>query len=224
MITPDPLDQLRRALMLHGTTVPGGPTPECLDDDTIGALAEGSLDAAARAAVLPHLVGCPRCRGAVASVARALADSAVAREVRSAEGAGRRRFYRIALPVAAAAALVLVLAWPRRGDERGPLHRAPTITAPAAPVPTSPIGTVAGADILRWAAVAGADRYRVTLFDAGGRVLYEAQLADTVVALPDSIVLVPGRPYLWKVEARTGWDRWSASAVVEFSIAEGARR
>jgi len=55
-------------------------------------------------------------------------------------------------------------------------------------------------------------------------VLFETQLADTLAALPDSILLDPGRPYLWKVEARTGWQRWSASGLVEFSIAGGAPR
>ena len=78
--------------------------------------------------------------------------------------------------------------------------------------------------ILESLPVAGADRYRVTLFDGGGRVLFETQLADTLAALPDSILLDPGRPYLWKVEARTGWQRWSASGLVEFSIAGGPPR
>jgi len=31
--------------------------------------------------------------------------------------------------------------------------------------------------------------------------------------------LVSGRPYLWKVEARIGFDRWVTSTLVEFSIA-----
>jgi len=78
---------------------------------------------------------------------------------------------------------------------------------------------VANADTLRWLGVPGADRYRVTVFDAPGQVRYETQLAGTVALLPDTVVLVAGRPYLWKVEARTGWDRWSASELVEFSLA-----
>jgi hypothetical protein len=155
----------------------------------------------------------------VASLARALADSGVAREVERVEGGGRRRFYRIALPVAAAAALLLVLAWPRGLQDGMPPHRALPITTSGAPVPVSPVGTVAVAGVLRWTAVAGADRYRVTLSDAGGRVLYEMQVADTVAALPDSLVLVPGRSYVWLVEARIGFERWSVSRLVEFSVA-----
>ncbi len=90
---PEPLDMLRQLLAKRVKTE--APTPECLDDDTIAALAEGSLDAAARQAVLPHVAGCARCRGAVASVARALSDSAVAREVASVESGRRRRFYKV---------------------------------------------------------------------------------------------------------------------------------
>jgi hypothetical protein len=61
----------------------------------------------------------------------------------------------------------------------------------------------------------------VTLFDAQGEVLYETEVNDTTAALPDSVRLIPERPYLWKVQARTGWDRWSASDLVEFTIARG---
>lgn len=215
MIPPEPADLLRQ--VLEARVRLGTPTPECLDDDTVAALADGTLDVAVRAAVLSHVGACPPCRSAVGSVAQALADPAVAREVAGAQGA-RRRLSWIALPLAAAAVLLLVT-WPPPLDELGPVHRAPPITAATTPVPLAPIGAVAEADVLRWSAVAGADRYRVTLFDAAGRVVYEARLTDTVTALPDSVALAPGRPYLWKVEARTGFDRWAASELVEFSIA-----
>ena len=202
---------------------PQVPTPDCLNDDMVAALAEGSLDAAARAEAFPHLASCEWCRAAVASVAIALADPAVAREVRAAEGPARRRFYRWSVPAAAAAAVILLLSWPPATDEPGPTHRAPTITAAPAPSPMSPVGAVAAAPVLRWAAVDGADRYRVTLFDGDGAVLYETELADTVAPVPGMVRLLPGRPYLWKVEARTDFDRWVGSKLVEFSIA-GPRR
>jgi hypothetical protein len=214
----DPLEPVRRTLRAQART--GALTPECLDDETLAGLADGSIDPKTRAAALPHVAGCPRCRGAVASVAQALADAAVAREIEGVEGTGRRRSYRIALPLAAAA-LLLLLVWPRRVDDGGPTHRDPPADA-SAPVPIAPIGVVADATTLLWTAVAGADRYRVTLSDAEGRVLYDTQLADTVAALPDSIALISGRSYVWMVEARTGFDRWSTSRLVEFSIGGGA--
>jgi len=211
---PDPLDLLRDSLGALGSE---SRTPDCLDDDTVAALAAGTVDAAARTRALAHLAVCPRCRHAVASVARVLTDPAVAREVAAAERGGRRLPYGVALS-AAAAALLLWLAGPRLLDLGRPVHRAPPLTG-AVPVPASPAGVVADADTLRWLAVPGADRYRVTMFDAPGRVLYETQLVDTVAILPDTVGLVAGRPYLWKVEARTGWDRWTASQLVEFSLA-----
>ena len=194
-------------------------TPDCLGDDTIAALAEGTLDDAARAAVLPHLAGCARCRRAVASVAGALADPRVARAVAAIERP-QRRLLRIALPVAAAAAVLLVFAWPREAG-REPGHRAPP-DATALPVPVSPVGVVAEAKALQWTAVRDADRYRVTLSEADGHLLYEAEVSDTVVALPDSITLSPGRAYVWLVEARTAFDRWTTSPLVEFSTAKAA--
>jgi len=198
-------------------------TPACLDEGTIARLADGTLDAGARAAALPHLAACAACRTSVASVARALADPDVAREVAAVRGVLRRRVYRILVPLAAAAALAVILARPLP-DVDQTLHRAPTITAGAAPAAVAPVGRVAGASALRWAAVEGADRYRVTLFDADGRVLYETELAGTTAAIPDSVSLVSGQRYLWKVEARTGFDRWSASELIEFSIARGPPR
>jgi hypothetical protein len=56
------------------------------------------------------------------------------------------------------------------------------------------------------------------LFHADGRVLYLLELPDTAAALPDSIGLIPGSSYLWMVEARTGWDRWSSSRLFQFAV------
>ena len=215
MPDPDPLDLVRDSL---GTQPgPESRTPDCLDDDTIAALAAGTVDGTARGRALAHLAGCARCRHAVASVARALTDPVVAREVAAAERRARRLPYRLALS-AAAAAILLLLAGPRLLELGRPVHRAPPLTG-TVPVPASPVGVVANADTLRWLALPGADRYRVTLFDAAGQALYETQLAGTVTVLPDTVVLVAGRPYLWKVAARTGWDRWSPSELVQFSLA-----
>lgn len=211
MIPPEEIEMLRQVLAARAEG--REPSPDCLDDDTVAALAEGSLDALLRERAVAHLATCAHCRLAVASVARALGDRAVARATGG--GGGRwRRLVRIALP-AAAAALVLLVLWPRPANDGGQ-HRAPGKDA-TAPLPIAPVGAVARADALRWTMVPGADRYRVTLYDARGAVLYETQVGDTTATLPDSVSVVPGRSYLWKVEARTGWDRWSASTLVEFS-------
>lgn len=212
MRSDESFEELRRVL---DTRVRSDATSgECLDDDTIGGLADGTLDPALRARVLPHLAGCPRCRTTLASVTRALAEPAVARGIRAAEP-GPRRLYRIAVPLAAAAVLLLLLRSPIQDGG----HRGGGVSVPNAPVPVSPVGTVAAASVLVWTRVPGADGYRITLFDAEGRVAYETRATDTAASLPDSVVLVARRPYLWKVEARTGFDRWVTSELVEFSIA-----
>jgi hypothetical protein len=201
------------------------PGPDCLDPGTVAAVADGALDGKPRERAFDHVARCAHCQAAIASLARALGSPVVAREI----GSGHSRWNRlprIAIPLAAAA-MLLVLVWPGQREDGGepePRHRAPTITAAPEPAAMWPLGTVKAAGFLRWGSVSGADLYRVTLFDAEGRVLYESQLADTVAALPDSITLVAGPRYLWKVEARTGWDRWSASRLVEFSLAPGVIR
>ena len=156
-------------------------TPQCLSEAAVAAFVDGQSAGAAREATVAHLAGCARCRAMVASVARLAAAEGVALEAPAAQPLWRRW----QVPVAAAAALLLVvLTWPRGNDQIGTGHRAPTITAAAAPVPLAPVAAVAEARVLRWSAVPGADRYHVTLFDAGGRVRYESQLADTVAASP----------------------------------------
>jgi hypothetical protein len=217
MNRPEDADVLRDALLLVEPTGIAG--PDCLDDETIAALAEGSMPGA-----IGHLATCSHCRRAVGSVARALADPGIAAEI-APVAAGRRRFpFKLVVPFAAAAALLLMvrLDW-RQATPPSP-HRAPTITASAAPLPLAPLGSVTGPGALRWSSISAADRYRVTLFDGSGRTAFEAQVADTVLALPDSIGLVAGQAYWWKVEARIGRDRWVASDLVDFTISRGVSR
>ena len=211
---PDPLELLRQTPAPRDRAEPSSP---CLEQDMLLGWVDGTLDAEASRAVILHLAECAGCRTAAASLAGALADPAVAREVASLEGRRSRWLYPVSISAAAAAVLVLAVL-PGRTPERLPGHRAPTITAGTAPVALAPVGTVAGAGRLQWSSVPGAGRYRVTLFDASGRVLYETSLADTVVALPDSLHLAPGRRLLWKVEARIGYSRWVSSPLTEFVI------
>jgi hypothetical protein len=178
-----------------------------------------------RSVALVHLASCARCRAALASLARALADPDVAREVNLLEAAPGHRWHRFVLPAAAAAAIFLFLGpldlfWQRPVN----LHRAPTLTNGSLPTTVTPQGAVADVAELRWTPVEGADRYRVTVFDAEGRVVYEVEPVTAVAPFPDSVQLTPGRQYLWKVEARVGFDRWVASDMVGFSLESRRRR
>ncbi len=213
-----------------------GDSDPCLDESTLAPLADDSGATMATDEQIAHLARCAHCRHELASLASLLADPQVAEEIRELEPfsistpASRRRF---AFPVRgisalAAAAVVLVLvspagervsrSTPRRDSVEATSHRAPTITASEAPVPKSPVGDVDAVAGFRWNAVRGADRYRLTLYNDAGHVMYEAQLLDTTLALPDSVVALPGRSYLWQVEARTALDRWTPPELVEFRV------
>ena len=137
----------------------------------------------------------------------------------------RRWLIGFAVPAAAAAVFLLaVLGRDGRVGEPSPGHRAPEATAADQPVAITPLGTVPQPQVLQWGTVGGTDRYRVTMYHADGRVLYERELADTAAVMPDSIHLTPGERYFWKVVARTGWDRWSSSRLFEFSVARSGVR
>ena len=216
----DHLDRLRGYFHTRETPIA---KPDCLDEHTVAALAEGTLDAAARGRALAHVATCALCRRAVASVAEALADGPITHEIEIVEGRRRRRgpILWIAVPLAAAAT-VLVLLWSPAAD-RFPGHRGPPTSA-MTPILRSPVGAVAAVSDLRWSHVTGADRYRVTVFDATGGVVFAMEATDTVALFPDSIALVPGASYLWKVDARTGFDRWAASELAAFRVAGPQRR
>lgn len=202
-------------------------TSDCLDDDIVAAAAEGRLPDTERGVILTHLAACDRCRAVVASVALAMADPSVAQAARvaSVHHAARRPHLRmVAATVAAAAAVILVLALPSRLDEPLPTHRAPPITAGVAPEAVFPVGAVSEARNLHWTSVPGAERYRVTLYDADGGVRYEAELTGTDLVLPDSVAPTGGRSYFWQVDARLGFDRWATSELIEFSVGQDFRR
>jgi hypothetical protein len=218
---PDPFSDLRSQRWNESA---GERSPDCLGDEVIAALADGGLDPASRADAVRHAARCVHCRRSLASLARALESPEVAAAVPRVDHGGRR-ILRIG-GTAAAAAILLIAVLGRSSwlDPSTVAHRAPATNSVGQPEAIAPLGAVTPPRLLRWRAVAGTDRYRVTLFHADGRVLYETELPDTSAPLPDSVTLSPGARYLWKVEARTGWNRWSASHLFEFSVAASRSR
>ena len=122
----------------------------------------------------------------------------------------------VGLPLAAAATLLLVFSATRLGDGAPAPHRGSPDSE--VPVAMAPIGEVAEVPLLQWAPVLGADRYRVTIFDAESRIVLTEEVGDTLLVLPESLSFEFGKPYVWLVSARTGWDRWSASAPTTFTL------
>lgn len=212
-------------------------TEDCLDEMTVARIAEQGVELSEHPELIAHLAGCANCREQVGSVARLLRDASVAAEVErvdSAPPAPRARRWIIvgagAFAAIAAAATFMVVGsgdgtnvnQPLIAAVDGDAHREPSMTTTVAPSLIAPVGAVA-ADTFRWTSVPRADRYRLTVFDREGRTMWEVEGNDTAVARPDSIAGQRGTAYLWKVEARTGWNRWVASELVEFSVAHAGR-
>ena len=179
-----------------------------LESGEVAAYLDGTLSPSDRVRVEAHAQECDVCRHELIEVARLLRT--------------RPRRYRWYLPVgvAAAAALAFFVFGPWSGEEPAgsPGYREPAVTTTVSPNVIAPRGTIAAARMLVWTGVPHADRYRLTVFDGTGRVVWEAQTSDTATLLPDSIRFQPGASYIWKVEARTSWNRWVSSDLVEFSI------
>jgi hypothetical protein len=163
-----------------------------------------------QAAIEAHLADCPECREEVVALRRLPSFEARARWlVRTGVAAGL---------AAAAVALLMV----RGGVEPRPgpsTHREPEQGATTSLVPISPVGRVNPPVTLAWSPIRNGALYRVTLFDAEGMVLYRRDVTDSTLPLPDSIKLLAGRSYFWKVESDTGWSRWVGSRLAEFSVA-----
>ena len=182
--------------------------------DDVAAYVDRGLAAPERARVEEHLAACAACRTEVVAVAR------LSRTL-----AARRRWAVMAPLAAAAAVLVLLFApWQRPGQHAAPVLREPAVTATVAPAPIMPRGGVATLPALIWSSVPHADRYQVTLYDEAGSVLWETHTADTAVAVPETVRLIPGVPHYWKVAARTELGRWVASDLTSFTLSRARPR
>lgn len=211
----------------------------CLDEEQVAELVDGGLERAGREPLMAHLLSCQACRRAVASVVGALRSSDVAEAIGMLEehSAGRsgpsttsparqrssrtRRIGLTAVGLAAAAGLagLLLLRGPAIDPESDEPHRAPAPILESVPRPMTPSGAVNLLDEFRWSPVAAAESYRVILFDWEGEVLWQVETSQTRITLADTVPLMSGRPYFWKVEARVGLERWLDSGLTEFSVA-----
>ena len=197
-----------------GTSLNAGISMAHFAPEQIAAFLGQTLAPDERRRVESHLLECGECRTEVLEVER------IARSV-----PGPRRW--AAVPILAAAAAALVLVVTQIGRPAAPVHREPTVQSSLAPATVTPSGSVARLEQLAWTGVVGADRYRVAVFDADGRVLWETTVSDTATSVPPSIAVLldPSAAYFWSVRARVAWDRWTESGLTEFRVVEpGAMR
>jgi hypothetical protein len=196
-----------------------------LESGEVAAYLDGALAPSDRSRVEAHAAECDMCRTELIEAASLLRARPRV-----------RRWYVPAGAVAAAAAAVVLLIWgrPDNAPAGAAGYREPAVTTSVAPAVVAPRGVVSPAPVnvpegaprgvpsngrlFVWTAVPRADRYRLTLFDGTGAVVWETQTPDTAAQLPDSIRIRTRATYLWKVEAQTGWNRWVSSDLVEFSV------
>jgi len=185
-----------------------------LTEDQLVAFLGHELGTEERLALDLHLARCAECRDELVAVTEILQPEHTDRP-------DRKVAWRVLAPVAAAAAAVFLIVagpWGPNGSDDAPQHRDAPAQASAIPTPVAPVGTVPAVEQLVWQGMDGADRYRLTLFDAEGEVLWKSTTPDTALDLPKSVVLIPGSRYLWRLEARVGWDMWEASELIDFLI------
>lgn len=181
--------------------------PDHLTAGEIAGYLDRDLAEADRHRVEHHLEACAECRGELTAVAR-LADShAPAPSIRPLP---TPRPARRQLPLALAGALAAGLAAlflirpgivgnaPRREPVRAPdFGEGRARLEIVSPSPDSIVA--ANRLALTWHS-SQASLYRVTVLSESADPLYTADTRDTSIALPDSITLLPGRTYFWRVE------------------------
>jgi anti-sigma factor RsiW len=164
----------------------------------------GSLEASAHTRVERHLADCRPCANEIGDLVRL---------------SGRKRSWFRPVPagaMAAAAAALFLVVWINRPSTQEPAAtREQPLAGIAAPAPLSPSGRAAAPVVFRWAAEGGL-QYRVVLFDSLGSAIFDSVAPAGALSLPDSVRLVPGALYLWKVEAEVAPDRWVSSELVRF--------
>ena len=200
----------------------------CLDEMAIAALAEGVATDDARAAATAHLVTCSSCRSQLTELRAALGDAEYTAALPRTGAPGRPSKSFVgrmsAAGIAAAAVLVFAIGLNvTRQDTSAPM-RDETGALVVAPLALAPVDIVSGAPVFRWSSVPRANRYRVRVFTPDGVVVWETQTSDTTAVPPSSSTLQRATRYLWKVEARTDFDRWVGSELTEFKVSNDGVR
>ena len=170
-----------------------------LSDADLAGYLDRDLTPEERRHVETHIDRCATCRGELSALSRVV--HAESRDQRR-PGRGRRWW----IPAAAAAAVVALLA-PRLTTNAPDADLAPrtrrVIDSDGRPHLTivSPTdGAVTGRPfVFTWRA-GSADVYRIVVVTESGEVVWSTDTSDTTVALPDSVLLQPGRAYFWHVD------------------------
>ena len=179
-----------------------------LDPQDVAAYLDRVVSEIERERIDAHLAECEACRSEVTALTPIISRPVPLRR---------------AAPWLAAAAMVVVLAWPRDARIPANVHRESPVTATVSPRALSPSGETELPLTLRWSSVPLANSYLARIYDAQGSVLFERETTDTLLMV-GRMGLRPGTSYYWKVEARSGFDRSATSPLTEFTLRSGNGR
>lgn len=193
------------------------PDPDHTSAAQVSAYLERTLPGADRTRVEAHLAECGECRREVVEISRLLR----ARPRRLAIG-------RWAAAAGIAATLVLVVGRlpsgpttpavqpPGAVQRSGGPEEGPELSAWG---PTEGVSISRDSLVLAWKPDArGSARYRLTLSNAEGAVLWTASTSDTMLIPPPSLILPGGRTYYWYTDALLPDGRSLSTGVQEFRL------
>ena len=171
----------------------------------IAGFLDADLTPADRLRVEAHLDTCTECRGELAAVS-GLAHAAP--QVAPVPDHRRpvRKWLPLTIGIALAASLAAFLLL--RPAQLGPFRSPEQVRAPnlgegrasleiVAPGPDSVVASAALRFVWKGSA---ASFYRISVLTESGEPVWTADTQDTVMVLPATVVLVPGRHYFWQVE------------------------
>ncbi|MGH2625338.1 MAG: zf-HC2 domain-containing protein [Anaerolineales bacterium] len=179
-----------------------GPDSSHLEPGEVAAYVDRRLVGAVLARVEAHLADCATCRVEVIEVARIRASVPGLRP------------WRVLVPAAAVAAVLLLVLTPEGMDR----HRELAVATTIAPVLIEPMGSISPPVTFHWSSVPKSDRYQLTVYDSAGSIVWKTQTTDTALTVADSVWPAAGQWYYWKVEARAEVGRWVASDLSSFTI------
>lgn len=184
---------------LSGRT--GCPTPEELQ-----ALVERGGEEADRLARLDHVMACSDCKR----------DFDLLRTIADAERSSVPRRSKVPMALAASVAALLAVGTVLQfGSGSDPVFRGGPNDGLRV---VAPLGAVASPDRIVWTRLDPEARYDVEILDVSGAVVFAAAVADTVLILPRTLVLLEGEPYRVLVRASSVSSGEVSAPVVEFRV------
>ena len=193
-----------------------------LKDDVLAAYLDRALPAAERRDADDHLADCATCRDELVAMSKLVAGRAPVRQWPRLAGY-------VAAVAAAAIAFAVIARWraaPGPSSDPGARMRDSTQADGASRRAVEVVAPAEGDTVtprelrFAWHPFGPGATYRFKLANDTSFVLLKLDTADTTVALPDSVQLVPGRSYSWWVDALTTDGRAASTGVRQFRTSQ----